>query len=71
MNIDDFKEQYEGWWVGKYCKTHSSIKDYRLVVDVEVIGPPSFVYGAASLIYVDGEREHIYCGNAFKPRKTC
>ena len=51
---------YSGWWVGKWCRnTINPQSKFRLVVDVELIGPPSFVYGDVQLIYSDGTRESV------------
>jgi hypothetical protein len=59
---------YKRWWVGKKCRI-SKFDAFKLVKDVEVFGPPSFVYGSASLIFEDGSEQTIPCGEAFKPRK--
>lgn len=60
---------YRGWWVGKLCRLAGSSKPFKRVIDIDLYGPPSFVYGTVVLCYEDGTDEHVSCGNAFKPRK--
>ena len=63
------RERYLKWWRGKLCKPVGSLQPFKRVVDVEVSGPPSFVYGFATLIFEDGTSANIYQGEAFRPRK--
>jgi len=71
-------DTYMKWWAGKYCRMAAyDHGDYKLVVDVELVGPPSFVYGDVWLVYGDGKKEtvqinkpHRFNGpNIFRPRK--
>lgn len=68
--IEKAKERYKRWWAGRFCKTkYRHRARFKKVVDVEVFGSPSFVYGTASLIFADGTSETIYQGDAYVPRK--
>ena len=67
--IVDEQEKYERWWLGKRCRLYLSQRPFKKVIKVELVGPPSFVYGSVWLHYEDGTNENVYCGNAFKPRK--
>jgi len=64
------RRKYERWWLGKRCRLDGSTREFRLVVRVEMVGPPSFVYGDVWLHYDDGDREHVFHGEAFRPRKA-
>lgn len=64
------RERYCRWWEGKLCRRVGSNKPFKRVIEVECVGPPSFVYGTVILHYEDETSEHVLCGNAFKPRKT-
>jgi len=66
---EDQREVYRRWWVGKMCKPVNRGGPFKKVVDVRVIGPPSFVYGSAYLVYEDGTEDCIYT-DAFRPRKS-
>jgi hypothetical protein len=71
------KERYERWWLGKYCCPANQRKPHKKVTAIEMVGPPSFVYGSIILHYEDdtddivggGFIEGCYRREAFKPRK--
>lgn len=69
MSIWDAKETYRRWWRGKRCRLAYSRGPFKLVDDVEVHGPPSFVYGFAKLKYADGTTENVAPVDAFRSRK--
>ena len=66
------RERYLRWWKGKLVKPPMAQDDDprwpKRVIDVEVYGPPSFVYGGATLIFDDGT-EHNIVTHSFVPRK--
>lgn len=66
--IDDQRRTYLKWWQGKKCRLAKTEAEYKTVIDVRVYGPPSFVYGGASLVYDDGSEESIFT-RAYIPRK--
>lgn len=49
------RDRYERWWLGKLCRA-SSLEPYRKVKRIELVGPPSFVYGDVWLEFDDGEK---------------
>lgn len=59
--------RYMGWWKGKLCRANPG-HVFKRVVDVKLYGPPSFVYGGASMVFEDGTEETI-CSHAYIPRK--
>ena len=68
--IFEFKERYERWWLRKYCRPAHSRKPFRKVVKIEMVGPPSFVYGQITFRYEDGSYDIIAGGgDAYRPRK--
>lgn len=82
LGITEYKERYEKWWLGKYCRPAShGEKPFKKVVKIEMCGPPSFVYGQISFIYEDGTEDIVAGGlivgtvgcrrgdTAYKPRK--
>jgi len=69
MSAIDVENTYRKWWQGKYCRIMGSRGPFKLVDDVKFHGPPSGVYGSASLRFADGSQTNIPCGKAFKPRK--
>jgi len=69
-------EAYKRWWVGKRCRLRGSHGPFRLVDNVKFYGPPSGVYGNASLVYSDGTEQDIrtpirtpHQPPIFRPRK--
>lgn len=52
-------DSYRRWWVGKYCRNVLSHGEFKLVTDVKWYGPPSGVYGEASLVFEDETEEFI------------
>lgn len=71
FKIDEMELTYERWWVGKMCRTGTSPGEFKKVKAVKCCGPPSFVYGQASLIFEDGTETIIHTPpHAYKPRKT-
>lgn len=69
VGITKWRQTYERWWLGKLCRPALSSAPFKRVVKVEVAGPPSFVYGGATLHYEDGRYDHVYQHDAFRPRK--
>lgn len=63
-----YRRLYEKWWLGKYCNIPTAMNDYKLVIGIELIGPPSFVCGVVYLHFEDGSQVPIFC-NTYKPRK--
>lgn len=65
--------RYSRWWLGKRVRNADmgSERPFKKVVRIELIGPPSFVYGDVELHYEDGTSEYVRptSRNAFKPRK--
>jgi len=63
-------QKYYDWWVGKWCKNASQeYENPELVLDVELVGPPSFVYGSVYLI-LNGNKKRRVITDAYSPRKT-
>ena len=64
-------ETYCKWWLGKKVRLpHAKEGDEKRVVDIEVFGPPSFVYGIATLHFRDKTWINLpYDPDAFRPRK--
>jgi len=64
------RKTYRKWWLGKKVRT-SSTREFKRVVDLEFISPPSFVYGIVIFHYEDGSEESFggHGINAFRPRK--
>jgi len=69
MNIDDFQERYERWWLHKHCRLRFQSGAFKRVIKVKLVGPPSFVYGTVWLCFEGGEEVPVMHGDAFKPRK--
>ena len=70
-DIGWWKKKYESWWLGKYCRPIAR-KDagFKKVVKIELLGPPSFVYGQCLVKFEDGSE--IWLPNefgAYRPRK--
>lgn len=65
------KDRYERWWLGKYCRPAMYTQQlFKRVVKIDMVGPPSFVYGQITFHYEDGTNNIIAgMGNAYKPRK--
>lgn len=63
-------EKYARWWVGKRCRNALSDEPFKLVVDVKLIGPPSFVYGSVWLVFEDGTEKPVISYGSFVPRKS-
>lgn len=61
--------RYEKWWLNKRCRLIHSTGPFKLVIGVELTGPPSFVYGGVTLHYEDGTADTVHDFGAFKPRK--
>jgi len=68
-DIDIAKTTYEKWWLGKMCRPINSSYPFKKVVEIKVIGPPSFVYGTAWIVYEDGTEDCPTGTNRFRPRK--
>lgn len=71
LGINKARENFEKWWLGKYCR-RSDCKElsYQLVVSIDVYGPPSFVYGSATLHFSDGSEMNLpYDPMAYRPTK--
>lgn len=72
----ELKEKYERWWKGKFCRLAGSREEFKLVVNIDVIGPPSGYFCDAILHCSDGSRIKIipsfyYRGEhgTYQPRK--
>lgn len=65
---DEWQEKYNRWWKGKLVKLYECESPQR-VAKINLIGPPSFVYGAAEFVYEDGSTRLITT-DAYKPRKS-
>lgn len=66
----DYQERYDRFWKGKYCRRAGDEGPFKLVVRVELCGPPSFFYGDVWLHFEDGTEVSIGDGVSFKPRKS-
>ena len=64
------QKRYDRWWKGKMCRPARRDKPFKLVREIRLVGPPSFVYGQITLIYRDGS-EDVVSGfsRGFKPVK--
>jgi hypothetical protein len=69
MDKYDHQKKYEKWWLGKHCRLAGSNRRFKLVKDINLFGPPSFVYGSVELVFADNSAECVYHGQSFKPRK--
>lgn len=65
---DEWQNKYNQWWKGKLIKIYE-LEVPRRVARVKLIGPPSFVYGAAEFVFEDGSTQLIPT-NSYKPRKS-
>lgn len=68
----DAQNRYEKWWLGKFCRPIKQTYPHKLVTEVRLIGPSSFVYGCVKLIFEDGTTEFVSCvtnKRGFKPTK--
>lgn len=63
------KPDYWGWWHGKRCLVVGRTSVFKLVTNVEWVGPPSMVYGIVRLTFEDGTTENVAPMNAYRPRK--
>jgi len=64
----DFQKRYENWWLGKRVRTPPGQGEFRLVTAIELVGPPSFVYGNVWLTFEDGTTDFVKSDpNSFKP----
>lgn len=63
----DFQEVYERWWLGKKCRLPNG--EVKKISEIELVGPPSFVYGTVFLHFSDGTDRHVSCEGAYRPRK--
>lgn len=71
LGITIYRERYERWWLGKYCRPVAySSEPFKKVIKISLFGPPSFVYGNITFHYEDGT-EHIVAGadDAYRPRR--
>jgi hypothetical protein len=65
-----WKAKYESWWLNKRCRiTGDILNGYRLVTKITLTGPPSFVYGGATLHFDDGSHQNVVSGSAYRPRR--
>lgn len=69
MKKSDYQERYDRWWLGKMCKPRGYKMHFKRVVQVQLIGPPSFVYGHVKLHFSDGDVVTVHQGEAYRPRK--
>lgn len=71
FDIGTAYETYCKWWLGKYVRTPMEDETvFHKVINIDVLGPPSFVYGQATLYYEDGSEQNLpYDPKAYRPRK--
>ena len=75
--IERARERYERWWLGKKVLLRGMDPEDpppgwpKRVVKVEMVGPPSFVYGDVWLHFEDGTNEPVRYPpeGVFRPRK--
>lgn len=68
MSLNELREKYRQWWVGKLCRTNKA-ELFKLVVDIKVWGNASGWNAVAELVYEDGTTSSIDFGDSFRPRK--
>jgi hypothetical protein len=65
-----WQAKYEEWWLNKRCRVVGDIMHgFKRVVKIKLVGPPSYVYGMATLIFEDGSDRNVSTSSAFRPRK--
>jgi len=65
-----WQAKYEEWWLNKRCRVTGDImNDFKLVTAIKLTGPPSFVYGMATLVFEDGSDRNVCTSSAYRPRK--
>lgn len=65
-----WQAKYEEWWLNRRCRVVGDILNgYKLVTAIKLCGPPSFVYGMATLVFEDGSERNVCTSSAFRPRK--
>ena len=83
LGITVCRERYERWWLGKYCRpANRPNQPFKKVIHIDMVGPPSFVYGQITFHYQDGTEDIVAgghtgqgsrgwaIGEAYKPRKV-
>ena len=67
---DKIRDSYRKWWLGKKVRTRPSA-EFKRVIDLEFVSPPSFVSGIVIFHYEDGSEETFggHGINAYRPRK--
>lgn len=62
------QQRYERWWLGKYIKANG-VKEFKLVIEIELIGPPSFTYGSIVLTFDDDTTSNVV-SQGYRPNKN-
>ena len=63
-------QRYMRWWGGKLISFNVHPEPKR-VKDIELVGPPSFVYGSVVIYFDDGTSGRVDPpGLVFRPRKS-
>lgn len=72
MKLDKgyFQKVYERWWLGKLVLPVNHFRDEKpkRVLQIELVGAPSFFYGEVFLTFEDGTQNHV-AHDGFRPRK--
>jgi len=68
MTIYDHEQKYRRWWLGKLVR-QPGCEEYRLVVDIQLVGPPSFVYGDVLLMFRKARNPWPVPHSGFRPTR--
>ena len=68
---DKIRATYKRWWLGQMCRPRNKPSEqFKLVIDMKVIGPPSLFNCVVKVVYVDDTFDYVPMGpNSFRPRK--
>ena len=70
MKLDDYKDKYKKWWIGKAIRfAHRSEDGFSVCKHISVYGCPSGFSHSAELHLEDGSVLHMPIWDEFRPRK--
>ena len=69
MDRYTIEQTYRKWWWGKKVRRVNTDNEFKRVVDIAFIAPPSGVYGCTWLIFDDGSKMHVEDPYQFRARK--
>lgn len=71
MDKYDIEDRYRTWWLGKLVRRAGSDSEFKRVIGLEFIAPPSGFVGVVELKFSDDSKRLIapLKTNAYRPRK--